>query len=260
MESEHPQFFYRYRHLEGDHREWTKQILTESLLYFTSPTDLNDPFDCKVRYKPVSRAALEQQYASSLRNVYPALDGAQIAKMVATHSPRWNPHAFAVDMTQRMQEKANTAGMLCLSATDRNILLWSHYAAGHKGICLKFRPMSLFENALPVRYARDCPEIPVVPTDPSDRIGRAWEQMEAFLFTKALDWAYEQEWRLLDVDDGRGNKEYPEECLAGVVFGASMTKEDKAEVAGWLRGRKSPVQLYQASIVPGAYSLTVEPV
>ena len=44
-------FLYRYRDLEGPRAEWVRQIVVDSQIYFASPADFNDPFDCRVRFR-----------------------------------------------------------------------------------------------------------------------------------------------------------------------------------------------------------------
>ena len=50
------------------------------------------------------------------------------------------------------EEALNLAGALALSETDNHVLMWSHYADSHSGICLKFKASDstpFFGEALP---------------------------------------------------------------------------------------------------------------
>jgi len=157
-------------------------------------------------------------------------------------------------MTSQLQAKVNKTGVLCLSATDSNILLWSHYAAGHKGLCLKFAATKytpFFSLAQCVDYSQEYPQI--------DLLASPEEQVNAFLRTKAIDWKYEEEWRIIDHDKGPGNQVFPEEMLVGVIFGVLMKEEDKEAVNTWLQERKHPVPLYQASVASDSFSLRIDP-
>lgn len=137
---------YRFRHLLGPHREWTKDILTQSVLYFSSPSEFNDPFDCKVHYRNrLSVAHFKEYYFSLLRQKFPHLNREQCKAKVAQDTKRITPEEFITKVTEGMQTSANELGVLSLSATPTNLLLWSHYAASHTGLCLKF----LAENTTP---------------------------------------------------------------------------------------------------------------
>jgi len=56
--------------------------------------------------------------------------------------------------------------------------------------------------------------------------------VNALILTKASDWAYEDEWRVIDHETGPGLKAFPEELLVGVILGARMAPDDRRYVAG----------------------------
>ena len=256
MTTKDPQVLYRYRHLEGEHREWTRRILTDSVLHLAIPSALNDPFDCAVHFRSsLSRQELKRKHSDLLSKFMPQLSGALRRAKVVSDLKSTDSDGLLSHMTIWLQKKVDKIGILSLSATDRNILLWSHYAAGHTGLCFKFVATNhtpFFGLAQPVDYIRDYPEVDLLRDSPE-------QQVEAFLLTKAIDWKYEQEWRIIDHDGGPGNRVFSEQLLTGVIFGARIKPEDKEAVIGWLKGRKKPVQLYQASVSPGSFSLKIEP-
>ena len=161
---------------------------------------------------------------------------------------------FQENFTKRLQNTVNGVGVLSLSAADRNILLWSHYAAGHTGLCLKFAATdhtTFFGRSLPVLYKEVCPDLSMVSS--------ADEHIDAFLLTKAIDWSYEEEYRIIDHDNGAGDKVFPPEHLLGVIFGARMAPPDKQVVSGWASTRKFPIEIFEAFVVPGEFSLGIRP-
>ena len=249
------QFLYRYRHLQGEHREWTKRILTDSILYFASPSTFNDPFDCKVHFRSsFSTKELKHKYADLVRQFRPQLNRSQRKTKVARDVNSINKKEFQSNMTRRLQDATESLGILSFSGTARNILLWSHYASGHTGICLKFLAgphTPFFGYAQPLEYTSDYPEINLL--DPPDR------QVQAFLLTKASDWQYEQEWRIIDHDHGKGDRVFPEELLVEVILGARMQREDKEAVAVWVHKRKTPVKLSEARVGSGSFLLDIVP-
>lgn len=89
------------------------------------------------------------------------------------------------------EAQASEIGMLCFSRTWSNPVLWSHYAEGHKGVCLGF---DLREDSIEeVDYApepltarlSDEQDPPFIPDDLQDRL----------FLTKFHHWAYEDEVR-----------------------------------------------------------------
>ncbi|WP_129128099.1 DUF2971 domain-containing protein [Geomonas oryzae] len=252
----YPQVLYRYRHLEGEHREYTRQIITDSVLYFASPSSFNDPFDCKVHYQnSLSMLQLQAYYERLLQQRSPHLSDSERKERINAELRHMEPSYFIAQVTQGMQSAANDLGILSLSATKSNILLWSHYAASHSGICLKFKATNttlFFGYAQPVIYAKEYPKIDLLNNSPD-------EQVEAFLRTKALDCQYEKEWRIIDTKNGPGLYQFPEELLEAVIFGAKISKPDKDDVLKWIATRKCPVQVFQSFLSPGSFGLSFKP-
>ncbi len=251
--TEKKQFLFRYRHLNGKHRERTKRILTESVLHFANPTTFNDPFDCKVHFQSsLSAKEIKRRYSEMIKKRRPDLNRKERRKEATDDIKTMKPDWFLSQITAGLQSSVDNVGVLSLSATDRNILLWSHYAAGHTGLCFKFIATNhtpFFGRALPVTYAQTYPEIDVL--SPPDK------QIDAFLLTKAKDWCYEDEWRIIDHDRGAGDRVFPAELLVGVILGARITREDKHTVAEWVKESVSPVEVLQANRATGAFSLEI---
>ena len=75
-------------------------------------------------------------------------------------------------------------GMLCFSKHWHNPVLWSHYADKHRGICLGFDIDS--RGAKPVTYLSQRPRLQIPPSR---------EDADQLLYSKFVDWRYEEEWR-----------------------------------------------------------------
>ena len=247
------QVLYRYRHLQGEHREWTRKIITDSMLHFTNPSALNDPFDCKVHFRsscPVQE--LKQQHLERIKKRMGGLNRQQRRAMASRDIKTMKTAKFQEGLTERLQNTVNSVGILSFSKTDRNILLWSHYAAGHSGLCLTFTATNhspFFGRALPVMYKEVYPDLSMVSS--------VDEHIDAFLLTKAMDWSYEEEYRIIDHDDGPGDKVFPSELLLAVTLGARMPPTDKQLVSGWANSRKSPIEIFESFVVPGEFSLGI---
>lgn len=251
-----PEFLYRYRHLQDAHREYTSKILTDSMLYFASPRDFNDPFDCKVHFVlRASKAAIRHKYDGLVRARRPELNRRQRRAKVVEDVRRVGRSAFVKNLIKRSQTRMDSLGVLSLAANNTDLLLWAHYAAGHTGLCLQFRgtrDTPFFGKAQPVAYSAAYPQVdPVV--DSPDRL------VDALLLTKASDWAHEDEWRIIDHQAGPGLKVFPEELLVGVILGATMVPDDRRYVAGLIEKRRHRVPLYEAVVGEGTFALRIRP-
>jgi hypothetical protein len=160
---------------------------------------------------------------------------------------------------KRLHEKV---GVLSFSEKSDNVLMWSHYAEKHTGLCVEFRRSEYLSFALQVQYTEDYPTLDFF---------RAMDDMKAPLearyvvnrlyLTKAQDWEYEREWRLLaltaphayapDVPSDllygeKGLHDFPTDLITRVIFGCRMTNEDKSRVRGWVRSGPAKPKVCEA--------------
>ena len=195
--SERPELLYKYSTVER-----TKELLTESKIFFPSPADFNDPFDCRFHLTFKASSLKRRRYIREvLRKKRPDLPS-KIRKNMAKHANT----AMFEKAPERLMARVNRTAMLCLSARRESVLMWSHYAAKHSGICLEFRQLALQIPGVPrivpfpVTYSDDYPVIDFFEVEPfiggSDdiAIAKQKEMVERIYLTKAKDWQYEHEW------------------------------------------------------------------
>ena len=266
MTDEEPSHFYKYRAL-GDAKERTRRIIADAEIWFSKPADFNDPFDCAPGFSMAAPPEIYRQYMARLfREKGPPMRRqalrAQLAAIQRNSQRRQNSPAFVADMRRRTWNMVNEAGVLSLSAKPDRVLMWSHYAASHAGICLRF---SRAEWAFPFRAAQRvayCAERPVV----NPVLDDAETIVSKFVLSKADFWAYEEEWRVMshpgspvNPGGGHGLITYEPRALDGIILGARISDADAAEVATWVRGRAHPVQLLRAVPNPDRFRLDVVP-
>lgn len=155
-------------------------ILSDKLIRFTSYKSLNDPFECRFTVNPLQE---EERVAEA---------DDYLAEWAQTED--W------------LRERMGQLGILSLTRTWNNILMWSHYADGHEGFVICFdenhawfnEGKAFFVETPPipekidlgldglqdVLYRTDVPNIDMFADVP----------IEAFI-TKSKDWAYEEEVR-----------------------------------------------------------------
>ena len=157
-------------------------------------------------------------------------------------------------------------GICCLSEVRDNILMWSHYAKAHHGFCLQFwnehgksfgvkrksedrgsKPHLLVP--LQVRYYDKYPIVNCISDNPKT-------MAEKTCLTKAAQWKYEKEWRMVDLS-GPGLHQFPSQLLTGVIFGCRMSDEHKAMIRRWCGERQQAMTYYQARQSENGYSLNI---
>ena len=247
-----PKFLYQYsrlkklnkgdkHYLEGEVTYREERIFTKNKIYFRSPKQFNDPYDC--RLPTMSFDASDEEWIAEYSKQMPA----KVAKQRIREGHHKDLEHQKIFL-KRFQKKIFKLGVLCLSEVPDSILMWSHYADGHKGFCLQFDNTEI--RAEKVNYSRSYPEINYIRT-PDE------EQFDLTLLTKFKGWCYEQEWRIIEYENSYGTCNFPKEKITGVILGAEMLPEHKKMIGKWLEGRKPSVQVYEASKKIGLYGVDI---
>lgn len=239
-----PKLFYRYRSLAGTGLERVRTMILNAEHYFTSPAKFNDPFDCRPLQRfngtdnDVTRY-LDKLFAKFQPQQNAAERAAEIASILAdpNRDPR-RPENLQIFGALMGSAATDQTGILCLSGAPDVPLMWSHYADSHAGVCLGFDPeASYFALAQPVRYTRR--RSVVDPTVQSEE-----QMLDASLYTKSLDWAYEEEWRIV-LTSGPGIYKMPN-ALRAVIVGASISHKHFQDILAWTKPLPTSVEIYRA--------------
>ena len=142
--------------------------------------------------------------------------------------------------------------MTCFSARKDDLLMWSHYAGGHNGICIEFRcrdkgHLDFFGNIHEVQYKDQLPLVDFYAP-------ASFEKVRAFVLTKAIQWRDEQEWRMIVPFDKGRPRFIPltPDIISTVYLGCKLSPENKAQVLARIAS-KAPldhVELLQANRHP----------
>ncbi len=183
-----------YRYLSYDDR--TISILRDKQIYFPAAHKLNDPFEFQFHLKTST-----------------------------VHGIAINP-ASLEDAKGQMKNY----GVLALSEVNDNILMWSHYADKHRGICIEFErtdtnDLGNWDHCIPVLYQQELPSFYPLELENSKAVTKA-------LSTKGEYWTYEREWHILTYES---NKRFPlPGNITSVIFGLNMLQKDRDAILSML--------------------------
>jgi hypothetical protein len=123
------------------------QNLEYSSIYFSSPENFNDPFDCAIA------ALIEQDPAGFMDWLIDFMPGVPIATLAPAHLEELKGQL--VQKTNAMiQKKASTMGVTCFSECVSNLLMWAHYASKFAGFSIEFGTVAEpFEGVKQVEYS-----------------------------------------------------------------------------------------------------------
>lgn len=172
-----PHFLYQYRY--GGEKDL--ENIANGVIWASAVTRFNDPFDCDFNSK------LMETYCDKVLEKY---SSEKTKKIVSSF--RKSIHELRV----------STAAS-CFSEIGDSILMWSHYANKHKGICVCYDVEDLFElkKLLVPMWYRNEKVNPYKYTE--DKKIAINERIKEVFVQKSLEWQYEREWRLIDFVDTR---------------------------------------------------------
>ena len=240
-----PVSLYRYFRIRDD----TLRSLAESKLWFSNLSGYNDPFEGAVlptiRGTPHDFRLLIDRALKREAAIIGAADAAhrreqKLRTLETVSSSSKTFEAFLDKLDNQFRESrsvlTNTAGILSLSERNDSILMWSHYAESHRGFCLE---MNVHEDdryspfCYPVRYQANYPLFDHFSTSSEERL-------QLMLLTKAKEWSYEKEWRILSTERF-GLKSFRSSLVKGLIIGHRMTLEDRNKLQIAVSSLRIPV-------------------
>ena len=259
------------------------EILINRELYFAAPHTLNDPLD--------NQLDIEKEYELAQVPLIYIEDAEERFRrfflLNLLNSKRFtDKDGGKITFNQLIQRYIASMGILSLSKTATDALLWSHYAAGHAGIAIGIEttllPKNEIHDAGDIIYTDAPPYANVFreliedigkfvkpwddahephPDDVADRFyTKQIEQMvRANRYTKSEKWSYEEEFRMVRTNPGFVG--FPSLALKEIVFGQRTDEKNIRTVMNVLRGDEwKHVRFLRAVPVPGTFQLSLIPV
>jgi hypothetical protein len=182
-----------------------------------------------------------------------------------------------------LQEDLNSMfGIVCFSGDPLSLLMWSHYADHHRGFVVEFDPTHPFFDQRaaptdPIRWLRPVEYSPgrrslMVPAIGQDDGHYQEEVITATFLTKAEEWRYDEEWRMVlppkdaevvGTDLGGSDVHvvaFPPAAVTGIILGARASDELVNACQSILGCPEwAHVPLRKAALSVDRYALVIEP-
>lgn len=252
-----PRILYKYLDIEG-----AKCMLGNKNLQFTNASQLNDPFDCHPKLLDYSNVPKHK------------LQG-------------WIPEGWWIEKEENDVLNLRNDTWLCsLSKVNDSVLMWAHYCYNHTGVCIGLDLDKLMESVPPmfgITYVKPI-VLDVQYHDIIERPSR-YHAMGIFNYqwqTKAKEWEYEQEVRLVmprpssmyaaltkaqakhpkEIWDWREIHHYMPlkgECFESIYFGINIDDQEKEKIIRFARQQlNNSIKLYQMRVDADAFRLQSE--
>jgi hypothetical protein len=247
---------YKYLNIEG-----AKCMLGNKNLQFTNATQLNDPFDCHPKLFDYSNVATSEK-EGWIRE--------------------WRKLKEETDATNLR----NDTWLCSLSKINDSILMWSHYCYNHKGVCIGLDIDKVMQSIPPM-----VGEIYLQPLVLDVQYKSIIERPKGnyasgqFMYqwqTKAKEWEYEQEVRLViprpcamyaaftpaqskhpkETWDWREIHHYMPlkgDCFESIYFGVNIDEAVREKIIRYAREKLNPhIDLYQMRVDAAPFRLQPE--
>jgi Protein of unknown function (DUF2971) len=254
-------------HWQDYNEERLRNTLVSRTLYCSSPSAFNDPWDCK----PYFNTELLTDSVENAKHIQWAVDlcrrkttmvDADIDNMQRTLlADPAQAAAFIVKISEDLFPQIDQRYRVYSLCPDvGNLLMWSHYANDHKGICLEFSLRSkVMCAALRCRYLSEFPVMKAYSHTDSDSL--------LLLLAKAKAWAYEMEYRLIAQERSAAISgsdtlltdnnflQLDDAALTAVIVGC---RGDFESIKALVQTTASTLQVKRAVRVPNRYELRIE--
>lgn len=158
---------------------FSKKLFTDQELYLGASEDYNDPLEFAARFNHDGEKILK-----TIKRMNNWRQQAHMSILKQSHDPiatLWHSYVSQVKST----------GICCFSQNYDNILMWSHYADNHRGICVAFDTELLQDEDVHLYKVKYRKQLPVIDL-PWSRAKQIRQQT-----TKYIGWKYEQEIRAI---------------------------------------------------------------
>lgn len=237
-------FLYKYKSLDEANPTSTdrlRDLLVRSRLWLSSPVDFNDPFDMSA--KIVANATGEER----LERVKAILEARGFSYKERERRRKALMRAPIAKLESALGEiySKNVAevGVFSFAGDEKSILMWSHYAKDHTGVCIQFeraRDFKTFSGAISVEYSSEYPEI--------NWVKDFRESLSTGLLRKHEGWSYEKESRIVVTGGAHTYISFDPKAIVGVILGCRSTDGRHEIMESLLKDRQSanlpPVRLY----------------
>lgn len=272
--------FYKYRPLylydaDGNRvpHPFTQSIFDKAEIWYSAPKDFNDPFDCNLQVHVNDSTDAEwEEYCDKLIEAYP--DEFSKVEVIKTRKIwRTNPKlAQSIGGATFRETHYVNSSVYCFSKTPKSISMFSYYADSHKGIAIEFEfeyinlPCGIIIGDLSnsetfynkkivigdVKYPASYPDL---------NYHRLYDKPELVfntLFTKHLEWAHEEEFRIFRRNVPASTVVFEKKLVTRIIFGCKAGQEEIDLVKGWLDDWPSDVVLAKAKIATNKFELEIE--
>jgi uncharacterized protein YeeX (DUF496 family) len=241
MRTKMPSLLYKYRSWSN---KFQKATLLAPEIYFSAPSQLNDPFDIKLTYTWDDTEIFHPLFMEKLREQFPTMtqipQGTRDFEVALSNYFEYiiktNPQKW-FEQNQEALRRGNIydqLGLFCATTNPLDELMWAYYGDSYKGFCTGYDSIELW-TAKPcefgkVHYLSEPLEFSFINEE---------HIMDRFIdrFIKNNKWKHEDEYRFLTYIDNEKERLLPlnKSSIKEVYVGNKMNNDDISEIIECLK-------------------------
>ncbi len=262
-------------------------VLENSSLRWREPSQFNDPFDHQICYIfPNTKEELASALAAEIEELVYKREAvfkektsiSSMVKMLRARRDNIPKKEFletlmknskkSEENLQKYQNNINSlintvlnrSRVLCVTESKDNVVMWSHYADEHKGVCIRLHCIDEIDNSLliakPVQYVDKYPVFPSVKEHVHHLTGEEPLDISQLTykipFFKHKHWAYEREWRVHvpheDASNKQGYDDWREKprVFGALYFGCRISSLDASNLMQIVESQYPHMEVYKS--------------
>lgn len=288
------EFFYKYMPVGT-----AKAVLENSSLRWREPNQFNDPFDHQISYIfPYTKDELAEELVKEIEELVYEREASfkeetSLSLMVqilrkskdkipkqevletlekGVHETSDNLQAYQDKLNTFINQELNKSRVLCVTEDNDNVVMWSHYADEHRGVCIRLHCIDELDNTLllakPINYESTFPIFPSVQEHVKYLTGESPFEMSDLVYKipyyKHEHWSYENEWRVhvphnepLNTDgfnDWAENKR----VFGAIYFGCRIDLSEASDLLRLVESTYPNMEVYQSKPSTKEFKLEFE--
>ena len=213
-------------------------------LYFGSPRNFNDPYDCAItatirdpsaeEVELIRKCYVDDKVPDALREQFRSMSLDELRQLLISSARN--------GLAEVREKFLNSKGVTCFSECNDDLLMWGHYGGQYKGFCLEFATSKEpFTKLRQVQYADVIPQVDIADC----MVNKNYDKLLDDLYcTKSSFWRYEKEWRAIHSEAGTLFG-YDADLLKAIYFGPDIERQALEIICLIVQGQNPDVQFFQ---------------
>lgn len=217
-----PRYIYRY-----DTCKNAELSISGKYIWMSSNSTFNDPFEGTLHadYSNAQDADIVEFYMAQ------KLPVAEFVNLINDLKDNKKRQILVEGMKNNHRKNITSTGIFCCSEINDSIIMWSHYAQKHEGVCLEYdilKDQNTFEFVNKIKYISNFPSEACL-VEAKEGIDNEKSLLNVSLLTKSDCWENEKEVRIIKTFK-TGKIEINPDCLKSIIFGMKCSAEKKEEL------------------------------